>query len=75
MRVHERGSGETLSCGTGACAVAAVVREQSGRKINSVQIDLPGGTLSITFIDKKMIMRGPSVLEETGTLPESWFTN
>ena len=75
MRVHERGSGETLSCGTGACAVAAVVREQSGQKINSIQIDLPGGTLQITFIDGKMIMRGPAVLEETGTLPESWFTN
>jgi diaminopimelate epimerase len=75
MRVHERGSGETLSCGTGACAVAAVVREQSGKKINSVQIDLPGGTLNITFINGKMIMRGPAVLEETGTLPESWFAN
>lgn len=75
MRVHERGSGETLSCGTGACAVAAVVREQSGRKINSVKIDLPGGTLQITFIDGKMIMRGPAVLEETGILAENWFTN
>jgi diaminopimelate epimerase len=75
MRVHERGSGETLSCGTGACAVAAVVREQSGKKINSVKIDLPGGTLNITFIDGKMIMRGPAVLEESGTLPEGWFTN
>jgi diaminopimelate epimerase len=55
--------------------VAAVVREQSGQKINSVQIDLPGGTLNITFIGGKMIMRGPAVLEESGTLPEAWFTN
>jgi diaminopimelate epimerase len=75
MRVFERGSGETLSCGTGACAVAAVIREQSGKKINSIQIDLPGGNLQITFLNGKMIMRGPAVLEETGTLPEKWFIN
>ena len=75
MRVFERGSGETLSCGTGACAVAAVIREQSGKKINSMQIDLPGGNLQITFLNGKMIMRGPAVLEETGTLPENWFIN
>jgi diaminopimelate epimerase len=75
IRVHERGSGETLSCGTGACAVAAVIREQSGKKINEVVIDLPGGTLIINFSDGKMIMRGPVVLEHDGTLPEKWFVN
>ena len=75
MRVHERGSGETLSCGTGACAVAAVVRDQSGKKINSVKIDLPGGSLQITFVNGKMIMRGPVVIEQTGTLNEKWLTN
>ena len=75
MRVHERGSGETLSCGTGACAVAAVVRDQSGKKINSVKIDLPGGRLQITFVNGKMIMRGPVVIEQTGTLNEKWLTN
>lgn len=75
IRVHERGSGETLSCGTGACAVAAVIREQSGKKINEVVIDLPGGTLIINFSDGKMIMRGPVVLEHDGTLPEKWFAN
>jgi diaminopimelate epimerase len=40
-----------------------------------MQIDLPGGNLQITFLNGKMIMRGPAVLEETGTLPENWFIN
>jgi len=75
MRVHERGSGETLSCGTGACAVAAVVRDRSDNKIDSVTIDLPGGTLNITFKNGEMIMRGPAVLEEEGIIPPEWFSN
>lgn len=75
MRVHERGSGETLSCGTGASAVASVLREQSGRKLNRMKIDLPGGTLQISFENGKTIMRGPAVLEESGTFPEDWFIN
>ena len=75
MRVHERGSGETLSCGTGACAVASVLREQSGKKLNKIRIDLPGGTLHISFENGKTIMRGPAVLEDSGTLPQGWFSN
>jgi diaminopimelate epimerase len=75
MRVHERGSGETLSCGTGACAVAAVLREQSGKKLNNIRIDLPGGTLHISFENGKTIMRGPAILEDSGTLPQGWFSN
>jgi diaminopimelate epimerase len=75
MRVHERGSGETLSCGTGACAVASVLREQSGKKLNNIRIDLPGGTLHISFENGKTIMRGPAILEDSGTLPQGWFSN
>jgi len=46
MRVWERGSGETLACGTGACA-SAVITILKGLTDNTVSIELPGGTLDI----------------------------
>lgn len=62
MRVWERGSGETLACGTGACAVlvAAVL---AGRAERSATIRLRGGDLQIRWdeIDKHIYMTGPAV--------------
>jgi len=74
MRVFERGSGETLSCGTGACAVAAVLRNQLSNQKNRFQVDVRGGTLHIEFIDDKIEMTGPAVLESSGFLKESWYS-
>ncbi|UGB38102.1 diaminopimelate epimerase [Frateuria soli] len=48
LRVHERGSGWTQACGTGACAAMAVLRRR-GQVDESVQIDLPGGRLQIDW--------------------------
>lgn len=48
LRVYERGSGETLACGSGACA-AVVSGILNGWLDNAVRVDLPGGTLSITW--------------------------
>ncbi len=48
LRVHERGSGETLACGTGACA-AAVVGRLWQKLDDTVQVDLPGGSLTIRW--------------------------
>ncbi|WP_266168680.1 diaminopimelate epimerase [Dyella subtropica] len=48
LRVHERGVGWTLACGTGACAAMAVMR-QRGEVDESVQIELPGGRLQIEW--------------------------
>lgn len=48
LRVYERGSGETLACGSGACA-AAVVMMRRGRLARRARIDLPGGTLHIRW--------------------------
>ncbi len=62
LRVWERGSGETLACGTGACGttVAAVLNGLTNRKVN---VQLPGGTLEITWSEKDnhVYMTGPGV--------------
>ncbi|MDF1605708.1 diaminopimelate epimerase [Nocardioides sp. YIM 152315] len=69
MRVHERGSGETRSCGTGACAamVAAAVADGNERS-GAYRVDLPGGTLTITWTaDDRILMTGPAVIVARGT--------
>lgn len=66
LRVWERGAGETLACGSGACAaaVAAVRRELTGGK---VQVNLPGGSLQIEVRDDKTVMMtGPVAAVFTG---------
>ena len=62
MRVWERGSGETLACGTGACALLAA-SVLNGRTGNEAQVELPGGTLSIRWDREKnrIYMTGPAV--------------
>ncbi len=60
QRTWERGAGETLACGTGACAVtvAAVLNGKAGKKVN---IDLRGGSLQIEWTEKgNIIMTGPA---------------
>lgn len=48
LRVHERGAGETLACGSGACAaIAAAIR--AGRVGERVKVSLPGGKLSVSW--------------------------
>lgn len=61
LRVFERGAGETLACGTGACA-AAVMGMSWGKLAERVQIHLPGGTLSISWKGpgKPVYMTGPA---------------
>jgi diaminopimelate epimerase len=69
MRVHERGSGETRSCGTGACAVmvAAAVADGATRPA-TYSVDVPGGTLSVEWTDDdRLLMTGPAVIVARGT--------
>lgn len=61
LRVWERGSGETLACGTGACA-AAVVGIEQGILDNPVKVSLRGGTLDIEWAGQQspVLMTGPA---------------
>ncbi|MGW1059668.1 diaminopimelate epimerase [Micromonospora rubida] len=68
MRVYERGSAETLSCGTGACAVAAVALRDAGRDTGTATVDVPGGRLTVTVTDDSCWLAGPALLIATGTV-------
>jgi diaminopimelate epimerase len=61
LRVFERGAGETLACGSGACAAVVVGRLQNLLD-SKVQVDLPGGTLHIRWHDENspVKMTGPA---------------
>ncbi|MGW0365146.1 diaminopimelate epimerase [Streptomyces sp. NPDC002990] len=81
MRVHERGSGETRSCGTGACAVAvaAIRRDGADPAVTgepvAYTVDLPGGTLVITeHPDGQIDMTGPAVIVARGEFDPAWLT-
>ncbi|HEX5204510.1 MAG TPA: diaminopimelate epimerase [Actinoplanes sp.] len=67
MRVYERGSGETLSCGSGALAVGAVALRDAGRTTGVVAVDVPGGRLMVTHDeDGHWWLGGPAVLVANG---------
>lgn len=67
LRVWERGAGETLACGSGACAAVAVLR-QWGRVDAQVEVALPGGSLDITWpgVGQPLVMAGPAVVSFEG---------
>ncbi|MFC6067360.1 diaminopimelate epimerase [Streptomyces ochraceiscleroticus] len=80
MRVHERGSGETRSCGTGACAVAVAAARRDGDDPAitgspvSYTVDVPGGRLVITELpDGTVEMTGPAVIVAEGTIDPAWL--
>jgi diaminopimelate epimerase len=67
LRVHERGSGWTLACGTGACAAMAVLRRRD--EVDAcVQVDLPGGRLQIEWAGPghALWMTGPAAFAFEG---------
>ncbi|MFJ1656825.1 diaminopimelate epimerase [Streptomyces sp. NPDC088337] len=80
LRVHERGSGETRSCGTGACAVAVAAARRDGADPAATgapatyTVDLPGGTLVITERpDGEIEMTGPAVIVAEGVIDAKWL--
>jgi diaminopimelate epimerase len=73
MRVHERGSGETLSCGTGAVAAALATRYWAGSGApNQWRVDVPGGTLGVRMFaaedGEHVALSGPADLVFEGDL-------
>ena len=75
MRVHERGVGETRSCGTGACAavVATSLRTGAGRDV-PFTVDVPGGRLTVTWrADGHVLLAGPAVLVASGEIRPDWL--
>ena len=71
MRVWERGSGETLACGTGACASAAAMMA-AGRLDREAAVHLAGGDLQVRWDEKsgQMFMTGPAVTIFDGKLAD-----
>ncbi|CAN5790073.1 diaminopimelate epimerase [soil metagenome] len=73
MRVHERGSGETRSCGTGACAAAVLAERLAAAppRPASYRVDVPGGRLDVLLrADGHAVLTGPAEVVARGTM--SW---
>lgn len=70
MRVWERGSGETISCGTGTCAaVVAAVLNGYCRRGEEIEVQIRGGKLYDTYMENgEVFMRGPAVTVFEGEL-------
>lgn len=73
MRVHERGVGETLSCGTGAVAAALAYRHIGGTKMpHNWRVSVPGGTLGVRMFPTEegehVSLSGPATIVYSGTV-------
>lgn len=73
LRVFERGAGETLACGSGACAAVVAGRIQCWLN-ETVKVDLPGGQLTITWVGEgaPVLMTGPVMRVFEGELSYEW---
>ncbi len=73
MRVHERGVGETRSCGTGTVAAVAAALRHAGRDTGTVTVDTPGGCLRVTVDGAHTTLHGPAILVAHGELSPGWW--
>jgi diaminopimelate epimerase len=86
MRVYERGSGPTRSCGTGAVAavVAAAIASAAPGTVPAVipeaanatwTVDVPGGRLAVTLLGTASLLTGPAVIVAEGELDDAWLAS
>ncbi len=73
MRVRERGSGETRSCGTGAVAAAVAAARAAGQDTGAWEITVPGGQLTVTLGAGTSWLTGPAVLVAEGEIGSGWL--
>jgi diaminopimelate epimerase len=76
MRVHERGVGETRSCGTGICAVAVAAARADGVGADGVpwRVDVPGGSCEVVWrADGEVELTGPAVLVAEVEVDDEWL--
>lgn len=73
MRVHERGVGETRSCGTGTVAAAVAALSHRGATTGTLTVRVPGGDVVVTVTEATSYLRGPSVLVARGEFSEQWW--
>ncbi|MFZ0835526.1 MAG: diaminopimelate epimerase [Mycobacterium sp.] len=73
MRVHERGVGETRSCGTGTVAAAVAALAHRGASTGSLKVRIPGGEVNVSVTAATSYLRGPSVLVAHGEISEEWW--
>jgi diaminopimelate epimerase len=73
MRVHERGVGETRSCGTGTVAAAVAALRTLGTDTGALAVRIPGGEVTVTVTEATSYLRGPSELVAHGELAQEWW--
>jgi diaminopimelate epimerase len=73
MRVHERGVGETRSCGTGTVAAVAAALHAAGCSTGESDVAVPGGRVHVVITEESSALSGPAVVVARGELDPDWW--